>query len=163
MKPILILLMSAFALAGTARLGAPADPPAPAEDEPRPKTLFERLGGTYVLAAVVDDFVDALYTDPVVNARPAVKRALHTTRKAGLKFQTTSLLCEETGGPCKYDGRSLREAHRDLGLTTREWNAAVAAFTRALVRAKVPAAERQELLNLLGTTKGDIVVAPAAK
>jgi hypothetical protein len=57
----------------------------------------------------------------------------------------------------------MREAHRDLGLTEREWNAGQAAFKRALVRAKVPAGERRELENLLGTIKGDIVAAPAAK
>ena len=163
MKPIVAFLLSGFVLAtGAPRLAA-AEPPSPAEDEPRPKTLFERIGGTYVLAAVVDDFVNGLYVDPVVSARPAVRRALLAAHKPGFKFQATSLLCQETGGPCKYDGRSMREAHRDLGVTPREWDAAVAVFKRALVRAKVPAAERQELLNLLGTTRGDIVAAPAAK
>lgn len=131
------------------------------EEEPAAKTLFDRVGGIYVLSAVADDFVEGLYTDPVVNARPAVRKALKRSRKAGITFQTTSLLCQETGGPCKYDGRTMREGHRDLGITAREWNAAVAVFKRALANAKVPAAERQELLNLLGTTKGDIVLAPA--
>lgn len=163
MKPIVAFLLSGLVLAAGAPRLAAAEPPSPAEDEPRPKTLFERIGGTYVLAAVVDDFVNGLYLDPVVTARAAVRRALLTGHKPGFKFQATSLLCQETGGPCKYDGRSMREAHRDLGVTPREWDAAVAVFKRALVRAKVPAAERQELLNLLGTTRGDIVAAPAAK
>ena len=135
----------------------------PPDDAPPPKTLFERAGGIYVLAAVVDDFVDSLYTDPVVTARPVARRALRTARKAGFKFQAASLLCQETGGPCKYDGRAMREAHSELGITAREWDAAAAAFRRALVRAEVPAAERQELLNLLGTTKGDIVKTRPAK
>jgi hemoglobin len=135
----------------------PQDATPRADDAPAPKTLFERLGGIYILSAVVDDFVNGLYTDPVVNARPASKRALRAARKAGFKFQATSLLCQETGGPCKYDGRSMREAHADLGITAREWEAAAAAFRRALAKNAVPAAERQELLNLLGTTKGDIV------
>jgi hemoglobin len=133
------------------------DPTPRADDAPAPKTLFERLGGIYVLSTVVDDFVDGLYADPVINTRPAAKHALRAARKAGFKFQATSLLCQETGGPCKYDGRSMREAHAELGITAREWEAAVAAFRRALAKHAVPAAERQELLNLLGTTKGDIV------
>jgi hemoglobin len=157
--------LAATLLLATAVSGPAAQPQAtpPADEEPQQKTLFDRLGGTYVLAAVVDDFVEGLYADPVVNARAAVKQALKRARKAGVKFQTTSLLCQETGGPCKYDGRALRQAHSELGLTAREWDAAAAGFKRALARAKVPAAERQELMNLLGTTKGDIVIAPAAK
>ena len=134
---------------------------AAAAEEPAPHTLYDRLGGIYVLSAVAEEFVDGLYADPVVNARPAVRKALKRSRKAGFKFQTTSLLCQETGGPCKYDGRTMREAHRDLAITEREWKAAAALFKRALETARVPAAERQELLNLLGTTKGDIVTAPA--
>jgi hemoglobin len=160
-KRIALVFLSTCLLARGGALRA-ATSTAP-EEEPRPKTLFERIGGTYVLASVVDEFVDALYRDPTIQARPAIHRALRVEHKAGFKFQMTSLLCQETGGPCKYDGRSMREAHRDLGLTSREWEAAVAAFKRALVRAQVPAAERQELLNLLGTTKGDIVLSPAAK
>lgn len=155
---VLGTLLAALLAAST--LCAQASAP-PAEEEPAPKTLFERVGGIYVLAAVADEFVDGLYADPVINARPAVRKALRRSRKAGVRFQTTSLLCQETGGPCKYDGRSMREGHADLGITAREWNAAVALFKRALVAAKVPAGERQELLNLLGTAKGDIVTTPA--
>jgi len=142
-------------------LAAPPAATPTGEEDPAPKALFERAGGIYAIAAVADDFVDGLYTDPVLGARPALRKALTVARKPGLKFQTASLLCQETGGPCKYDGRSLRESHHELAITAREWDAAVAVFKRALARAKVPAAERQELLNLLGTSKGDIVSTPA--
>jgi len=158
--PLRLSIALAIALFAAAAVAGQVTNPE-TEDEPAPKTLYERLGGVYVLSAVADEFVEGLYTDPVVNARPAVKKALKRSRKAGLKFQTTSLLCQETGGPCKYDGRTMREGHRDLAITEREWKAAAAVFKRALATAHVPPAEGQELLNLLDTTKGDIVLTPA--
>ena len=160
MKPLSSTLAIVAAAAFAASLARAQENAAVREEEPGQKTLFDRVGGIYVLSAVADEFVDGLYTDPVITARPAVRKALKRSRKAGIKFQTTSLLCQETGGPCKYDGRTMREGHGELGITTREWNAALAVFKRALATAKVPAAERQELLILLGTTKGDIVLTP---
>jgi hemoglobin len=155
------LLAAGLCLAGATTSAAAAAATPSGEEEPAPKSLFERAGGTYAIAAVADDFVDGLYADSVVTGRAPVRKALTAARKPGLKFQTAALLCQETGGPCKYDGRSMREAHRELAISAREWDAAVAIFKRALERAKVPAAERQELLNLLGTSKGDIVITPA--
>ncbi len=127
------------------------------EESAGPRTLFERAGGTYVLAQAVDDFVDALLADPAIRANSAVRQATRATRRAGLKFQITSLLCQEAGGPCKYQGRSLRESHMGLGISSREWGVMIWTFKRALVRAGVPPAERQELVNILETSKGDIV------
>ena len=159
------LLLGLLLATGTPGRAADAQEKAtpPPDEEPRPKTLFERAGGTYALAAVADDFVEALFADSVLGSRPAMKLALRNGRKPGFKFQLASLLCQETGGPCKYDGRSMHEAHHDLRLSEREWTKAVSAFKRALERAKVPAVERQEIANLLGTLKGDIVNAPPAK
>jgi len=57
-----------------------------------------------VLARVVDGFVESLYLDPVVRANATTKRELRPTHKAGFKYQLTTLLCQETGGPCKYAG-----------------------------------------------------------
>jgi hemoglobin len=128
------------------------------ESEPRPAPLFERAGGTYVLAQVVDDFVDGMLADPVIRANAAVRQAAKPSRRAGLKFQITSLLCQETGGPCKYEGQTMRETHQSMDISDREWGVMVWTFKRALARADVPAAEREELMNVLQTTKGDIVL-----
>jgi hemoglobin len=127
------------------------------EQAARPRTLHDRCGGIYTLARVVDGFVEALVLDPVIKANAAIRKALPPSRRAGFKYQMTSLLCQETGGPCKYEGRSMREAHDGLGITAREWTAMAALFKQALVNAKVPAGERQELMNLLTTNKSDIV------
>jgi hemoglobin len=158
---VAVLLSSGVALPSRALAQEPE--PEKSEQEPRPRSLFERAGGTYVMAQMVDEFVDAMLADPVIRANAAVKQAVKAERRAGLKFQILSLLCQESGGPCKYEGRTMREAHHAMDLSEREWNAAVRTFKRALVRAAVPPAEREELMNILATTKGDIVSAAPRK
>jgi hemoglobin len=152
-----LLLFLTSVAAVPARAQSDSESPAEAAETARPRTLFQRLGGTYVLARVVDGFVDNMYVDPVMRANATVRRELNLAHKAGIKFQITTLLCQETGGPCKYEGRTLRESHVDLGITEREWTAMTADFKKALVAAHVPPAERAEIVNLLGTSKDDII------
>jgi hemoglobin len=157
MRHLFLLASLAFVSSiGIVRAAEPESAPEAAE-EARPRTLYQRIGGTYVLARVVDVFVDGLYADPAMRANAAVHREMKLARKAGLKFQITSLLCQETGGPCKYDGRTLREAHLSMNITEGEWNAGMADFKKALVTARVPPAERAELTNILETSKDDVV------
>src|SRR5690349_19122289 len=108
MRHLLLASLLSVCVSVPAMVGA-ADPEpesAPeAAEQARPRTLYQRVGGTYAIARVVDAFVDALYLDPALRTNAAVKREMKLARKAGLKFQITSLLCQETGGPCKYDGR----------------------------------------------------------
>src|SRR5690349_4740408 len=153
----LLTFLSCLAAGSPARAQSDSESPAEAAETARPRTLFQRLGGTYVLARVVDGFVDAMYLDPVIRANATARRQLDVAHKAGIKFQIATLLCQETGGPCKYEGRTLRESHVNLGITEREWNAMNADFKKALVAARVPPAERAEILNLLSTSKDDIV------
>src|SRR5205823_4507257 len=121
---VMTLLLFASTLLAAAP-AAPAEPESPAEaaEEARPRTLFQRIGGTPVLARLVDVFVDGLFADPVIRANAAVHRGAPPSRRPGLKFQITTLLCQETGGPCKYAGRTLRESHLSLGITEHEWTA----------------------------------------
>jgi hemoglobin len=126
-------------------------------ERPATRTLFDRAGGTYTLARVGDIFVDTMLADPAIRANAAVREAAKLSHRPGLKFQITSLLCQEAGGPCKYEGRSLRESHHGLGITGKEWDAMMRAFNLALARAQVPAAERLELANIVTASKGDIV------
>ena len=156
MRHLLLASLVVVSSAGVLRAAEPESAPEAAE-EARPRTLYQRIGGTYVLARVVDVFVDGLYADPAMHANAAVRREMKLSRKAGLKFQIVSLLCQETGGPCKYDGRTLREAHLSMSITEAEWNAGIADFKKALVVARVPPAERAELTNILGTAKDDVV------
>lgn len=142
-------LVSAIGI-GSAHAQAPGSAPT--------KTLYERLGGTYNIAAVVDDFIERIYVNPTVNANPAIAGARSQLRKPGLKVQVTTMVCQATGGPCQYTGKGMKEAHAKFAITEKEWDAMAEDFKASLDKFGVPAAEQQELFTIVGTTKADIVV-----
>jgi hemoglobin len=120
-------------------------------------SLYDRLGGVYNISVVVDDFIERLLVNETLNANPAIKEARTRVPKAGLKFHVTSLVCEATGGPCKYTGRSMADAHAKLNITEAQWQAMVADFRKTLDKFNVPAGEQQELMAIVGSTRKDIV------
>jgi len=122
------------------------------------KSLYDRLGGAYAIATVIDAFIDKLLVNDTLNANVAIREARSRVPKAGLKFHVTALVCQGTGGPQTYTGRSMKEAHRNLHITQREWDAMAHDFVEVLDQFKVPKAEQAELLTIVGSTKGDIVV-----
>ena len=148
----LVVLAAAAAL-------APSLAQAPATAPPTPN-LYDRLGGLYPIAAVVDDFIDRVYVNATFNANPNIAKARTEVRKAGLKVQVANQVCMVTGGPCKYTGRGMKESHAHLYITEKEWGVMVTEFKKSLARFKVPVTEQQELFDIVGKTKGDIV-APA--
>ena len=127
-----------------------------AEDQPKP--LYDRLGGVYSIATVVDDFIERLLVNQTLNANPAIEEARARVPKAGLKFHVTALVCEVTGGPCKYTGRAMKESHQKLNITEGQWQAMVADFRKTLDKFKVPAKEQGELITIVDSTKTDIVM-----
>ena len=74
-----------------------------------------------------------------------------------LKYHVTAMVCEATGGPCRYHGRGMKESHTHLNITEREWDRMVALFKEVLARHNVPAGETQELLDIIDSTRPDIV------
>ena len=124
-------------------------------------TLYERLGGVYSIAVVVDDFVDRVMADPRLNANPAVDEAHHKVPPAGFKYLVTEMVCWASGGPQKYTGRSMADSHRHLNITPKEWDAFMDDFQQTMDKFKVPAAERGELREIVDSTYGDIVVGKA--
>jgi hemoglobin len=139
-------------LVATAVIGVPAT-----FAQAQQPSLYERLGGAYSIATVVDDFIERLLVNQTLNANPAIDAARARVPKAGLKFHVTALVCEVTGGPCKYTGRSMKEAHAHLNITPAQWDAMVADFRITLDKFKVPPGEQQELIAIVGSTKKDIV------
>ena len=129
----------------------------PALAQEAPKPLYERLGGVYAIATVVDDFIERLLVDKVLNANPHIDAARKRVPAAGLKFQVTALVCQVTGGPQKYMGREMKSTHAPLHITEKEWDAMAADFKVTLDKFKVPEKEQQELFAIVGSTKGDIV------
>jgi hemoglobin len=120
-------------------------------------SLYERLGGVYAIAAVVDDFIDRIMDDPRLNANPAVNEAHHRVSRAGFKYLVTEQVCHATGGPQRYTGRSMADSHGHLGITEAEWQAFLDDLTQTFDKFRVPAQERAELLAIVNSTKGDIV------
>jgi len=85
--------------------------------------LYDRLGGVYNIATVVDDFIDRIMVDPRLNANPQVDEAHHRVSPAGFKYLVIEMVCWATGGPQHYSGRSMGDSHRHLMITPQEWQA----------------------------------------
>lgn len=121
-------------------------------------TLYERLGGVFAIAEVVDDFIDRVMGDPRLNANPKVAEAHHKVGRAGFKYLVTEQVCHATGGPQRYTGRSMYDSHAHLAITAGEWEAFLDDLSQTFEKFQLPAAERGELLAIVQSTKGDIVL-----
>jgi hemoglobin len=132
------------------------------------QSLYERLGGVFAIAAVVDHFSDAVVRNAVAgqgSANPEL-RAWHTAqlgRLPGLKFMRTLWVCDVAGGPFRYAGTragherlSLEEAHRRLGIRPEEFDAVAGELARSLDHFGVPAREKNEVLAAFAAHKGEV-------
>ncbi len=120
------------------------------------KSLYERLGGVYSIAVVVDDFIDRIMADPVLNANPLVDEAHHRVTPPGFKYLVTEFVCWATGGPQQYSGRSMHDSHAHLRMTNKEWAAFMHDLDQSLYKFKVPEAECAELIALVESVKPEI-------
>jgi hemoglobin len=131
------------------------------------KSLYERLGGIYAIAAVVDHFSDQLLKNQkIVNANPELKE-WHTVkyreRLPGLKFLRTSWSASVAGGPFKYTGEDLRDAHRELRVTPEVFDEVILGeLGRTLDHFKVPEREKQEVLAAFMAQKADVTAGSAS-
>ena len=126
------------------------------------QSLYERLGGVYAIAVVVDDFIDRIMVDPRLNANPRVDQAHHRVSAQGFKYYVTEQVCWAAGGPQTYSGRTMLDAHRELLISGREWDAFMDDFHQTLAKFGVPERERGELDAIVESTKDDIVTTSAA-
>jgi len=122
------------------------------------KSLYERLGGVYAIAAVIDDLIDRVMDNPRLNANPKVDEAHHRVSRAGFKYLVTEMVCGATGGPQQYTGRSMRDSHVHLDITEDEWQVFLADLQACLDHFAVPKAEQGEIFALVDSTKSDIVL-----
>lgn len=114
-------------------------------------TLYTRLGGVDAIRAVVDNFVNRVGADERINA------FFRGVDLAQLKRLLTDQICQASGGPCTYGGRSMRAVHTGMNLTDAHFNALVEDLMAALDQFNVPTREKGDLLAALGGMKGDIV------
>jgi hemoglobin len=129
----------------------------PSHEKP---SLYDRLGGVYPIATVVDDFIDRIMVDPRLNANPRVDEAHHRVSPPGFKYLVTEMVCWATGGPQHYSGRSMEESHRHLLITPAEWEAFMDDLQQTLDKFHVPQPEQDELKAIVESTRDAIVVAP---
>src|SRR6187401_2039263 len=115
------------------------------------RSLYQRLGGSEAITAVVDDFVARCAADSRINGKFA------RTDVPRLKKMLVDQVTAATGGPATYAGRSMKETHDGMGVTAGEFDALVGNLVATLDRFSVPAAEQQELIGILGPLRGDIV------
>lgn len=120
-------------------------------------SLYERLGGAYKIATLVDDFIDRITADPRLNENPHLKAANQRGSAAGFKYLVTELTCWATGGPQTYTGRSMADSHRHLMITEVEWEWFIDDFRQTLDKYEIARPEQQELLALLERSKAEIV------
>jgi hemoglobin len=117
-------------------------------------TLYKRLGGYDAIAAVTDDFLGRLAADKQMS-RFFVGVSADSLRK--LRQHVVDQLCEATGGPCYYFGRSMKTVHAGLGIAESDWQVTVKHLTATLDQFKVPEKERSEVVTLFASLKSDIV------
>ena len=123
-------------------------------------SLYDRLGGVYNIAVVVDDFIDRVMGDPRLNANPRVDEAHHRVSPQGFKYYVTEMLCWAAGGPQTYSGRTMGDSHRHLMITDEEWVAFMDDLQQSLDRFEVPQPEQDEVKAIVESTKEAIVVEP---
>jgi hemoglobin len=134
--------------ADTAAAAVAPDTSAPA---PAQASLYDRLGAKDAITVVIDDFVANVAADKRINARFAKTNIPH------LKQMLVEQVCQATGGPCTYTGKSMKDAHKGMKITEADFNALVEDLTQSLDKHNVGATEKTELLTALGGMKGDIV------
>lgn len=122
------------------------------------KPLYERLGGLKGITVVVDDFINRLVVNEQLNKNPAIEAGRKSSPVPYLKFQVSQLICELSGGSCKYTGMAMKESHSHLNISEQEWDVMAKEFQKSLDKFKVPATEQKELFDMVGKTKADIVV-----
>jgi hemoglobin len=132
------------------------------------KTLYERLGGVFAIAAVIDHFSDAVVKNPIVgqDSRNPALREWHTeqlSRLPGLKFMRTLWVCNVAGGPFEYEGTKpgttslgLEEAHREFQISPEEFDEVAAELGRTLDFVGVPQREKEEVLAAFAAHKGEV-------
>lgn len=128
------------------------------------KSLYERLGGVFAIAAVVDHFSDAVLANPKVgkgSKNPSLREWSNKesgTRLQGLKFMRTLWVCSVTGGPFKYEGagQPLGDAHHKLRITPDEFDEVSAELARTLAHFKVPKGETAEVMGAFNKQKADV-------
>lgn len=148
-----IVLVSVTALAFAACGGGKKDDTTPptGTDTVETKSLYDRLGGKDAITAVVDDFVANVSADARINSFFANTDIPH------FKQMLVDQICEASGGPCKYTGKTMKEVHTGMKVKSEHFDALVEDLVKSLDKFKVGEKEKSDLLGALAPMKPDIV------
>jgi hemoglobin len=131
--------------------GAKAPPPKSAVAQPAGPVLYDRIGRMDAIKGIVKDFVEEQLLKGTLAPRFSQVNA------AQLEDSLSRQLCELSGGPCKYVGKSMREAHAGMPISEGDFAAFVAALQQSLAKFQVEPAEQNELLALVKKHHDEIV------
>jgi hemoglobin len=118
------------------------------------ESLYKRLGGYDAIAAVTDDFIGRLATDKTLSR---FFTATSDDTKHKIRQHIVDQLCNVTGGPCLYIGRTMKDAHHGMKITENDWAITVKLLIESLNKFKVPQKEQSEFLAIVSSVKKDIV------
>ena len=126
----------------------------PATANAEEKSLYQRLGGYDAINAVVNEFADRLVADKRLDR---FFGAMSTDSQDRFKQSNTMLVCAATGGPCNYLGRPMTTSHEGMGVTNADFDIVAGHLADTLDKFKVPAAEKKELLGIIGSLRAQVV------
>ena len=145
------LLITLLTVVGCGEDKAPtpaASAPAPAA---APQNLYERLGGQEGLEAVID----ALLVN--IGADSRLKHYFNNLDQLRFKTNMVAFLCEKTGGACSYTGGEIKKAHKSLQVTSEDFDAMMEDVGKTLDEKGVAEADKKELMDIMASSKADIV------
>jgi hemoglobin len=127
---------------------------APPQAAAKAPSLYTQLGGYDAIAAVTDDFITRLATDPELGKFFV---GLNDASKQRVRQHVIDFLCNATGGPCLYLGQDMKTAHKGLHITEAEWNTSAQHLVATLNKFKVPQPQQTAVMGAISALKGDIV------
>jgi hemoglobin len=124
----------------------------------RRETLYDRLGGESGITIVINDFIDRFRTmeDERIN-NPLVKKRHDAAYIPALKEQWLRFVAQSTGGPDKYEGRSMKWAHAGLAITGEQFDRTIEIMAESLAASRVGEKEQKELLDLMRSHRKEII------
>ncbi|MDT7804125.1 MAG: hemoglobin [Actinomycetota bacterium] len=131
-------------------------------DAPQVPSLFERLGGIFGIARIIDVLGDRLYDNDTLNRNPAVMRLHDEKGRPGFKFTLIAWMIEQTGGPKVYPGADMRTAHAEMTVSDFEFDVVLWEAAAVLTYCGVPQQEHKELMAVLESVRDDVRAGSAA-
>lgn len=128
-----------------------------------PGTLYQRCGGVFGVSAFVDRCMDRWMADYTLNANAMVTRWHESAQRPGFKFLVVQIVCNLTGGPQRYTGRPMDEAHKHLNISEAEWGVFMGLFNEVCGEFGLPAEDQDDLNALMISMEDECVVYPGER